>query len=88
MANHAAQVFYAEEVLSPNDKKKIIDHPKHIVFPGKQQAIGDDGVCDLDEINQFSDMSLFVDDHRVKIRNVERSIPQSSLPWVRHDGQE
>jgi hypothetical protein len=87
MANRAAQVFYAEQVLSPNDKKKITDHPKHIVFPGKQQAIGVDGVSDLDEFNQFSDMSLFVDDHPVKIRNVERSIPQSSLPWVRHDGQ-
>jgi hypothetical protein len=71
MANRAAQVFYAEQVLSPNDKKKIMDHPKHIVFPGKQQAIGVDGVSDLDEFNQFSDMSLFVDDHPVKIRNVE-----------------
>ena len=66
MANCAAQVFYAEQVLSPNDKKKITDHPKHIVFPGKQQAIGVDGVSDLDEFNQFSDMSLFVDDHPVR----------------------
>jgi len=51
MANHATQVFYAEQVLSPNDKKKITDHPKHVVFPGKQQAIGFDGVSDLDEFN-------------------------------------
>jgi len=87
MANRVAQVFYAKQVLSPNDKKKITDHPKHVVFPGKQRAIGVDGVSDLDEFNQFSDMSLFVDDHPIKIRNVERSIPQSSLPRVRHDGQ-
>jgi hypothetical protein len=87
MANRAAQVFYAEQILSPNDQKKSTDKPKHVVFPRKQQAIGVDGVSDLDEFNQFSDMSLFVDDHPVKIRNVERSIPQSSLPWVRHDGQ-
>jgi len=86
MANRAAQVFYVEQIISPNDKKKITDHPKHIVFPRKKQAIGV-GVSDLDEFNQFSDMSLFVDDHPVKIRNVERNIPQSSLPWVRHDGQ-
>jgi len=32
-------------------------------------------------------MSLFVDDYPAKIRNVERSIPQSALPWVRPDGQ-
>jgi len=80
MANRVAQVFYVEQILSPNDKKKINDHLKHVVFPRKQQAIGVDGVSDLDEFKQFSDMSLFVDDHLVKIRNVERSIPQSSLP--------
>jgi len=68
---------------SPNEKKST-DKPKHVVFPGKQQAIGVDSVSDLDEFNEFSDMSLFVDD---QIRNVERSIPQKSLPWVRHDGQ-
>ena len=56
----------AEQILSPNDNKKIIDHPKHIVFPGKQQAIGVDGVFDLDEFNHFSGMSLFVDDCPVK----------------------
>ena len=53
---------------------------KHVVFPGKQQAIGVDGVADLEDFNQFSDMSLFVDDYPAKIRNVERSISQSSLP--------
>jgi hypothetical protein len=74
MANHAAQVFYAEQILSPNEKKST-NKPKHVVFPRKQQVIGVDGVSDLDEFNEFSDMSLFVDDHLVKIRNVERSIP-------------
>ena len=68
---------------SPNEKKST-DKPKHVVFPGKQQAIGVDSVSDLDEFNEFSDMSLFVDD---QIRNVERSIPQKSLLWVRHDRQ-
>jgi len=71
---------------SPNEKKST-DKPKHVVFPRKQQAIGVDRVSDLDEFNEFSDMSLFVDDHPVKIRNVERSIPQKSLLWVRHDRQ-
>jgi hypothetical protein len=86
MANHDAQVFYAEQILSPNEKKST-DKPKHVVFSKKQQAIGVDGVSDLDEFNKFSDMSLFVDDHPVKIRNVERNIPQNSFLWVRHDGQ-
>jgi len=88
MANRVTHFFFAEKILSPNDQKKSSDKPKYVVFLGKQQAIGVDGVSDLDEFNQFSDMSLFVDDHPVKIRNVERSILQSSLPWVRHDGQE
>jgi hypothetical protein len=74
MANHAAQVFYAEQILSA-DEKKSTDKPKHVVFSRKQQAIEVDGVSDLNEFNEFSDISLFVDDHPVKIRNVERSIP-------------
>jgi hypothetical protein len=79
MANRAAHVFYAKQILFPNEKKST-DKPKHVVFPVKQQAIGVDGVSDLDEFNEFSNMSLFVDDHPVKIRNVERSIPQNSFP--------
>jgi len=80
MANRAAQVFYAEQILSHNDQKKSTEKPKHVVISGKQQAIGVDGVSKLDEFNQFSDMSLFVDDHPVEIRNVERSIQQILLP--------
>jgi hypothetical protein len=86
MANCAAQVFYAEHILSPNEKKST-DKLKHVIFFRKQQAIGVDGVSDLDEFNEFSDMSLLVDDHLVNIRNIERSIPQNLFPWVRHDGQ-
>jgi hypothetical protein len=86
MVNRAAHVFYAEQIISLNEKKST-DKPKHVVFAGKQQAIGVDGVSDLDEFNEFSNMSLFVDDHPVKIRNVERSISQNSFLWVRHDGQ-
>jgi hypothetical protein len=52
----------------------------------KQQAIGVDGVSDLEDFNQFNDMSLFID-HPTKIRNIERSIPRNSMPWVHHDGQ-
>ena len=78
--NCAAQVFYVEQFLSKNEKKTT-DKPKHLVFPRKQQAIGVDGVADLEDFNQFGDMYLFVDDHPVKKRNVERSIPQSSFPW-------
>jgi len=65
----AAQVFYAEQTLSKNEKKST-DKPKHVVFLGKQQAVGVDGVSHLQDFNQFSDMSLFVD-HRVKIKNIE-----------------
>jgi hypothetical protein len=78
MANLAVQVFYAKQILSPNEKKST-DEPKHAIFLGKQQAIEVDGVSDLDEFNEFSDMSLFVDDHPVKIKNIERSIPQNSF---------
>ena len=85
LAKRAAQVFYAEQILCQNDKKST-HRPKHVVFPGKQEAIGVDGVCDLDDFNEFGDMSLFTE-HPLKIRNVERSIPHNSLPWVRHDGQ-
>jgi len=41
---------------------------------------------DLEDVNQFSEMSLFTD-FQENIKNVEKSIPQSSLPLVRHDGQ-
>ena len=68
-----------------NNEKKSTDKPKHVVFPGKQQAIGVDGVSDIEDFNQFNDMSLFID-HPTKIRNIERSISRKLLPWVRHDG--
>ena len=51
MANHAAQVIYVELILSPHDQKKSIDKPKHVVSPVKQEAIGVNGVFDLDEFN-------------------------------------
>jgi hypothetical protein len=86
MANCVAHVFYAEQIFSPNEKKST-NKLKHVVFSRKQQTIGVDGVSDLDEFNEFSDMSLFIHDHPVKIRNVERSIPQNSFSWVRHDRQ-
>ena len=85
LANCAAQVFYVEQILS-KDEKKNSHKPKHIAIPGKQQIIGVDGVMDLEDVNQFSEMSLFTNFHE-NIKNVEKSIPQSSLPWVRHDGQ-
>ena len=34
LANRAAQVFYAEHIISNNEKKST-DKPKHVVFPGK-----------------------------------------------------
>jgi len=77
-ANRAAQVFYVEQILSKNEKKST-NKPKHVVFLGKQQAVRVDGVSDLEDFNEFSDISLFVD-HPVKIKNIERRIPQSFLP--------
>jgi hypothetical protein len=85
LANRVAKVFYAEQIISNNEKKST-NKSKHIVFTRKQQVIGVDGVSGLDDFNQFNDMSLFID-HPTKIRNVERSIPRKSLPYVRHDGQ-
>jgi hypothetical protein len=85
LANRAAQVFYVEQILSQNEKKST-KNPKHVVIPGKQQIIGVDGVIDVDDFNQFSDMSLFTN-FEENIKRVDKSIPQTSLPWVRHDGQ-
>jgi hypothetical protein len=85
LANRVAHVFYAEQIISNNEKKST-DKSKHVVFPRKQQAIGVDGVSDMEDFNQFNDMSLFID-YPTKIRNVERSIPRKLLPWVCHDGQ-
>jgi bifunctional ADP-heptose synthase (sugar kinase/adenylyltransferase) len=85
LANRVAQVFYAEQIISNNEKKST-HKLKHVVFPRKQQTIRVDGVSDMEDFNQFNDMSLFID-HPTKIRNVERSIPRKLLPWVRHDGQ-
>jgi hypothetical protein len=78
LANHVAQVFYAEQIIYNNEKKST-NKLKQIVFPIKQQAIGLDGVADLEDFNQFNDMSHFID-HPTNIRNVERSIPCDSLP--------
>ena len=58
LANRATQVFYVEQILS-KDEKKNCQKPKHIAIPGKQQIIGVDGVMDLEDVNQFSEMSLF-----------------------------
>jgi len=85
LTNRAAQVFYVDQILS-KDEKKNSQKPKHIAIPGKQQIIGVDGVMDLEDVNQFSEMSLFTN-FQVNIKNIEKSIPQSLLPWVRHDGQ-
>jgi hypothetical protein len=85
LANRVAHVFYAEQII-PDNEKKSIDKLKHVVFPRKQQAIGVDGVSDMEDFNQFNYMSLFID-LPTKIRNVERSIPRKMFPWVRHDGQ-
>jgi len=75
-----------EQILSENEKKST-QKPKHIAIPRKQQIIGVDGVMDLEDVNQFSEMSLFIN-FQENIKNIEKSIPQSSLPWVRHDGKE
>jgi uncharacterized Zn finger protein (UPF0148 family) len=85
LANRAAQVFYVEQILSKNDKKTT---QKHVVVPGKQQIIGVDGVMDLEDYNQFSGMSLFTNDFLDKMKVLEEKIPQTTLPWVRHDGED
>jgi hypothetical protein len=41
---------------------------------------------DLEDVNQFSEMYLFTN-FQENIKNIEKSIPQTSLPWVHHDGQ-
>jgi hypothetical protein len=41
LANHVAQVFYVEQIISNNEKKST-DKTKHVAFPRKQQAIEDD----------------------------------------------
>jgi hypothetical protein len=86
LANRAAQVFYVEQILSKNDKKTTTK--KHIVIPGKQQIVGVDGVMDPEDFNQFSEMSLFTNDFPEKMEALEKKIPQTSLPYVRHDGED
>jgi len=86
LTNRIEQVFYVEQILS-KDEKKSTQKPKHVAIFGKQQIIGVDGVMDLEDVNQFSEMSLFTN-FQQNIINVDKSIPQTSLPWVRHDGQE
>jgi hypothetical protein len=73
LANRAAQVFYAEQII-PKNGKKSTNKLKHVVFPRKQQAIGIDGVSDMEDFNQFNDMSLFID------HPTQRSIPRKMLP--------
>jgi hypothetical protein len=51
-----------------------------------QSAMHVGTLSDMEDFDQFNDMSLFID-NPTKIRNVEQSIPCKSLPWVRHDGQ-
>ena len=48
LANHVAQVFYAEDI-SPESKKAR--KPKHVAVSGKQQIIGVDGVLDPEDFN-------------------------------------
>jgi hypothetical protein len=78
LANRAVQVFYAKQIISNNEKKSN-NKSKHVVFPRKQQAIGVDGVSDMENFNQFNDMSLFID-HPTKIRNIERSTHVNYCP--------
>jgi len=84
LANCVAHVFYAEYILSKNEKKST-NKTKHVVFQESNKHLELTVYRIWRIFNQFSDMSLFVDDP-VKIKNIERSIPQSSLPWVRPDG--
>jgi len=58
LTNRAAQAFYVEQILS-KDEKKNSQKPKDITSPGKQQIIGVDGVMGLEDVNQFSEISLF-----------------------------
>ena len=66
------------------DEKKSTQKPKHVAIFKKEQIIGVDGVMDLEDVNQFSEMSLFTN-FQENIKNIEKSIPQTTLSWVHHD---
>jgi len=76
LGNHVAQVFYAQDLSIENKKA---EKEKHVVVSRKQQIVGVDGVLDLEDFNQFSEMPLFID-LLEKIIDVERSILANSLP--------
>jgi hypothetical protein len=50
LANRVAHVFYTEQIICNNEKKST-DKLKHVIFPGKQQAICVDGVSNLENFN-------------------------------------
>ena len=56
LGNRVAHVFYAQDLSIENKKA---EKEKHVVVSRKQQIVGVDGVLDLEDFNQFSEMPLF-----------------------------
>jgi hypothetical protein len=77
LANRAAQVFYVEQILSTNEKKST-QKPKHVAIPGKQHIVGVVGVMDLEDVNQFNEMSLFTN-FEEKIKKMWRKVSRKPL---------
>jgi hypothetical protein len=53
-----------------------------VVASGKQHIIGVDGMDDVEEYNNYTEMQLFTGFSK-KIEAVEKNLPKDELPWQR-----
>ena len=80
LASRVAQIFYMPDPQSNLPPKKKI---KHVVASRKQHIIRVDGVDDVEECNNYTEMHLFIDFPK-KIEVVEeKNLPKDILQWVR-----
>ena len=75
LASRVAQVFYLPDLQTNLHPKKT----KHVVASGKQHIIKVDGVDDVEEYNNYTEMQLFIYFPK-KISAVEKSLPKDILP--------
>ena len=76
----ASQVVHVLYVVDPAKKTK------HIVFSGKQDIIGVEGIDDTEEYNQYDQMNLFIDLAQ-KLKIIEAGIRKDDKPSSRKDGE-
>ena len=78
LASCVAQVFYLPDLQTNLPPKK---KSKHVVVSEKQHIFGVDGMNDVEEYNNYTEMQLFVE--FPKIEAMEKNLPKDILPWER-----